>query len=445
VDNQFLDERLSNVENSVIFRAARWAGATAAGLSWKLRGSRGSGHAVDPVWYRELQEIEKPPPGVAVSVPSGYKLVVHADDTLEPHAISSMAAEAVRTGADLIYADEDWIDPSGARRDPVFKPDWSPELYASCRYTGRSYMAREEAPDPPRTAAHINQVLIHSRSRLVPQAGAAPAAHTPHASIVICSRNGSLLRRCLKSLERTRYPSWEVIAVLHHLDVKLEGRVRGVPYHGPFHWPRMNNLGVRESRGEVVVLLNDDIVVKDRDWLSRMTARLAGESVGAVGALLLYPNGSIQHAGIVTGMMDACGHPGRGQFETPAWPYTLIARNVSAVTGACLAVRRKAFEQVGGLDDAFPVNYNDVDFCLRLIRAGYRNVFEPRAVLRHDECQTRRRGTSAKERALFHGRWAQVLSRPDPYYPIYFRRDCEAVALRPVLDLEELAGADRNG
>jgi GT2 family glycosyltransferase len=146
--------------------------------------------------------------------------------------------------------------------------------------------------------------------------------------------------------------------------------------------------------------------------------------------LLVYPSGAIQHAGIVTGIGQGSGHVGRGEFASDLWRWLRLTRDVSAVTAACLAVRRQVFEQLGGFDEAFPVNYNDVDFCLRARQAGYRVVLEGRAVLRHDECRTRTAGTKLEERERFAARWGAVLERPDPYYSAWLSRSGESIGLR---------------
>lgn len=422
---QILEQRLASVENSTMFRAARWLGGTVAG--WRNRLAPASNELAIPAeWYREYEEVEPEPPKTTLL--EGYELITGPDDLINVSTTQWLADAARRTGASLIYSDHH----SG---HPVFKPGWSPELLACCDYIGTTYL---KAKRDKGTVAHVPRVLWSTRNPPPSYSPPTSSGPFPKASIVVCSRNEKLLRTCLRSLERTRYPDWEVMAVIHHIGASMAERVRNVPYAGPFHWSRMNNLAVRESVGDLVVMLNDDVTVIEPDWLTLLAHHAMRPEIGAVGAKLVYPNGSIQHAGVVLGMMDGCGHAGRGQFATPVWPFTNMTRNVSAVTGACMAVRREVFDKLGGFDDAFPVNYNDVDFCLRAIDAGYRNVFEPRALLRHDECRTRRKGTLPGERAEFRKRWGSRLDAPDPYYPIMFRDDTEAIALRPVLEIERL-------
>jgi GT2 family glycosyltransferase len=125
-----------------------------------------------------------------------------------------------------------------------------------------------------------------------------------------------------------------------------------------------------------------------------------------VGARLCYPSGAIQHAGIAVGIMNGAGHLHRHTYGSGYWQWWPFCRNVSAVTGACLAIRKALFEKLGGFDAAFPVNYNDADICLRARQAGYEVIYEPAAELRHLECQTRRPGIRYSERHLWGSRWA---------------------------------------
>jgi GT2 family glycosyltransferase len=138
----------------------------------------------------------------------------------------------------------------------------------------------------------------------------------------------------------------------------------------------------------------------------------------------------LQHAGIAIGIGDGCGHPGRSANATPYWYWTNLTRNVSAVTGACLAIRKTVFQQLGGFDQSFPVNYNDTDLCLRAQKAGYRVLYEAGAVLLHRECQTRKGGVSFAERERWYARWSTELERSDPFYSPHLTRMREDASLR---------------
>lgn len=256
-------------------------------------------------------------------------------------------------------------------------------------------------------------------------------------SLILCSRNSKLLARCLRSLEPARRATDCQVVVVHHHTTADEGmeevlrsyRCEVVPFRQGFNFARMNNLGVSASTGDVIVFLNDDVTPLTPDWLEIFLGHLQRPQVGVVGAKLVYPSGAIQHAGMVFGMNEGVGHPGRGIFHSDLWRWLDQTRNVSAVTGACMALRRQAFTGLGGFDIQFPVNYNDVDLCLRAREAGYQVICEPRAVLRHDECQTRTPGTRREERELFHKRWGELLTSPDPFYHPLLSLESEEIKL----------------
>lgn len=236
------------------------------------------------------------------------------------------------------------------------------------------------------------------------------------ASIVICSRRPELLRRCVRAIERrTVYNNREVV-IVEHLSGAPAMQLPGatwVPYTGPFDFATMNNLGAGHASGGILVFLNDDVIPLDTGWLEALVAQAELPGVGAVGARLIFPNGAIQHAGMAIGMESGVAHPQRNTFGAGYWPWWGITRDVSAVTGACLATRKSVFQHLGGFDTSFPVNYNDADLCLRARQAGYRIIYEPAAMLRHDECRTRRPGIRFSERAIWRERWGD---QTDPFY-----------------------------
>jgi GT2 family glycosyltransferase len=263
------------------------------------------------------------------------------------------------------------------------------------------------------------------------------------ASLIICSRDAKLLTRCLDAIARhTASANRELVIVQHRtgdiasLDQLLNSCdcVR-VPYTGPFNFAAMNNLGASHAKGDVLVFLNDDVEPLDPEWLNALLAHANRSEVAAVGAKLVYPSGAIQHTGMVIGIMEGAGHLHRNTFGSPYWNWLPFARNVCAVTGACLAIRRSVFEELDGFDESFPVNYNDVDLCLRARQAGYQVIVDPAALLRHYECQSRQAGVRLEERYLFEQRWAAWLERGDPFYSPYLRRTLEDAGL----ELDDLA------
>jgi GT2 family glycosyltransferase len=254
-----------------------------------------------------------------------------------------------------------------------------------------------------------------------------PLTGDPLVSIVVCSRNPHLLSRCLSGLARQPAGVRYELIVIHHLSGNIDddSRIRSLitaagaaslEFEGAFNFSAMNNLGAKNAHGDVLLFLNDDVEPLVPGWLESLVVQIQRPSVAIAGAQLLYPTGLLQHAGVVVGIGDGCGHPGRFLHEVPHFPWLNLARDVSAVTGACLAIRRQVFDQLGGFDPEFPVNYNDVDLCLRARQAGYRVIYEPTAVLRHDECQTRMGGTTYDERRKFLARWRSIVDSGDPFY-----------------------------
>jgi GT2 family glycosyltransferase len=175
---------------------------------------------------------------------------------------------------------------------------------------------------------------------------------------------------------------------------------------------------LEQARGEHMVLLNDDMEVIASEWLTALLEHSQRDEIGAVGGRLLFPNGRIQHVGVVVGVNDGAAHV---YHNSPATligynAFTHVVRNYSAVTGACLATRKSVVAEIGGFDLHFAVDYNDIDFCLRACERGYRVVYTPYAELYHFENQTARRRTACPEtQRLFAERWAHIMKR-DPYY-----------------------------
>jgi glycosyltransferase involved in cell wall biosynthesis/SAM-dependent methyltransferase len=258
----------------------------------------------------------------------------------------------------------------------------------------------------------------------------------PLVSIVIPTKDAAtLLDRCIKSIRsRTDYPAVEVIVVDHEsrepdalallADLRRSSDVRVVPYTGPFNYAAECNLGVEHARGEVVVLLNNDVEVRDGDWLATLVGHALQADVGVVGALLLYPDDTIQHAGVVLGLNGTADRPYLGYRcgHTGIAGRAAAARDVTAVVTACAAVRRDVYLEAGGMDESLAVSHNDLDFCLRVRERGYRNVLDPAVVLRHREGASRGlenspadRARADDEAARFRARWGAVIA-DDPCY-----------------------------
>ncbi len=258
-------------------------------------------------------------------------------------------------------------------------------------------------------------------------------------SIIIPMRDRvELLQRCLESIRaRTDYPDFEFVVVdngskepatlsyLQTLERKSEARV--LHDTEPFNFSRLTNLGVNAARGYILLFLNNDIEATEYGWLREMVSHASRAVNGAVGARLWYPDGTLQHGGVILGLGGVAGHAfphlkrGRGGYFSRAQ----LQQNVSAVTGACLAVRKELFERFGPFDETnLPISFNDIDFCLRLRAAGYRNVWTPYANLIHAESASRGHQPTKTEQAQFvreatfmQQEWGFVLLHDPSYNP----------------------------
>jgi GT2 family glycosyltransferase len=235
------------------------------------------------------------------------------------------------------------------------------------------------------------------------------------------------VRTCVTSiLERTDYPNFELLFLDNGRGRNRDG-ITFIESHGirvvrrdePFNWARLSNAGARETNGDLLLFLNDDIEIVERDWLGELVRQGMRPGIGTVGAMLLYPDGRIQHAGVF--LVD---HGGGArhlfQWQDPDAPLYgelhRVSREVAANTGACMLVRRELFESLGGFDESFEIALNDVDFCLRLMERGYRNVWTPHSRLIHHEKASRQQTNVVDDERLMWRRWEAVLRRGDPYY-----------------------------
>ena len=258
----------------------------------------------------------------------------------------------------------------------------------------------------------------------------------PLVSIVIPTRDqASPLKKCVDSIfEKTDYPAYELIVLdnqsydseaLEFLaELKKRDGVRVERIDEAFNYSRLNNQGVEMSRGSFVALLNNDVEVLHADWLTEMVSRAMQPKVAMVGARLWYPNGTIQHGGVILGAGGIAGHAhiGLRRGEPGYFARAHLAQDVSAVTTACALVKREAYLQVGGFNENLAVTFNDVDLCLRLREAGYRILWTPYAELIHHESASRGFDNSAPKQVRFlaevdymKSKWGHILQR-DPFY-----------------------------
>ena len=260
------------------------------------------------------------------------------------------------------------------------------------------------------------------RLRIVPK----PRSSSPKISIIVPTRDSpDLLARCLKSLfETTAYPNYEVILVdndtgdAQALKLMRHYPVTRIYLPNPFNFSRANNLAARRADGEYLVFLNNDTEIISREWLDHLLYYAEQRDVGAVGALLLHDDGSVQHAGVILGMRGTADHSMRGfRAKSDGYAGSLsCAREVSAVTAACMAVRKSTFVEVGELNEHFFSIYQDLDFCLRLRERGLRIIWTPQAVLLHHESLSRQSYYDVVDRYLLLDQWEEVIQRGDPYY-----------------------------
>lgn len=396
---------------------------------------------------------------------TGPVLLIDGHVVLRPHALYLFALEAAR-GARLVYADSDRLLDDGHLVEPFFKPDFSPELLRRLNYIGScalfasaasaditafwrgeacidALFARQAATVAREDVAHVPFVLYHERqdtrrAQLKQDPEWLAEASLPRASIIIPTRDGlSLLRACLDSLaEKTQYPQskLEVVvmdngsqdpATLSYLSTaQQEGRIVLVRDPSPFNYSRLNNEAVKAASGELLVFLNNDVEVDDPLWLKRLAAYAMQSDVGAVGGKLLYPDRTIQHGGIVLGIQGVVAHAHHNLRENDFGHHYLnvVDREMSAVTGACLAMRKAVFEEVGGFDENLAVAFNDVVLCLDVLARGYRNIFVATPLLIHHESKTRgfddtpEKIRAFREEARYaRGKHPRLFAR-DPYY-----------------------------
>ncbi|MEA2637121.1 MAG: hypothetical protein QOE18_178 [Chloroflexota bacterium] len=407
------------------------------------------------------------------------------DDVLRPHALFEMVSYLrAHPACDLVYSDEDRLDPWGRRVFAHLKPDWSPELMDSCNYMCHLTVMRRalferaggfraafdgsqdydlflRCAELAREIGHVREVLydwrmhegsVASSALAKPEAFLAgsrclqdrlarsgedgtvvegawkgsyhirrPVAGTPSVAVVIPTRDAvELLRQSVACVEREAAVFDVRIVIVDNDSADPEtheylercGHLV-VPGRGPFNFSRLVNLGVAAAGAvDHVLLLNNDIISARPGWLQALLEHSQRSGIGAVGARLLFDDGSPQHEGIRVGAeggaainLDMSGYFGMG----------VICRTVSAVTGACLMVKRSLWEEVGGFDESLQVAFNDVDFCLRLVRAGYRNVYTPLAELTHLESASRGRRHPVEDERLFVSRWGPFPQGYDRY------------------------------
>jgi glycosyltransferase involved in cell wall biosynthesis len=261
--------------------------------------------------------------------------------------------------------------------------------------------------------------------------------NNPLISIIIPTKDKmNFLQRCINSItNKTAYKNYEIIIVdnesveeetiSYFKQIANSKKIRIIKWNNKFNYSSINNFGVKNAKGEYILLLNNDTEVINKEWLSAMLEHAQRKEAGAVGAKLLYPDKTIQHAGIVLGIGGIGEHVYKGYDDRPTGIpiYKDITRNYCAVTGACLMVNKSKYNQMNGLDPKFRIAFNDIDFCLKLIKKGYFNIYTPYARLYHHESTTagklgegiRDMEEFRKENEMMMGKWGSLIKN-DPYF-----------------------------
>jgi GT2 family glycosyltransferase len=386
---------------------------------------------------------------------TGHVLLLRAGDEPAPAALERFG-QALRLApdVDVVTCDEDGLDGDGARCDPHFRPGPSPDRWLASDTGGEALLVRREAAgrvlgqlgdDPAwrhelllrlagasgERAAHVPFLLCHRgagagtpppgleavrrllaerepKARVEVTGGIRrirrPVEGEPEIEVVVCLRDKpELLHRCVDSLlSTTAYERLRVALVnngsvepaTHELLARYgrDPRIRVLHDPRPFNFAALNNAAAAGSNADALVFLNNDTEVVQADWAEVLLEEAMRPEVGAVAPLLLYPDGTVQHAGAALGLHGYAGHPFAGlapERETPFGRADGGTRNWLAVTAACMMVQRATFEAIGGFDESFVVAGNDVELCLRLTAAGHRSLCVPHAVLLHDESRSR--------------------------------------------------------
>lgn len=398
---------------------------------------------------------------------------------------------------DVAYADEDRIGADGHRCDPRLKPRYSPDFLLTSGYVGRPLAFRTQLLDgfepvadvadaleheyaifacsAASSVGHVPEVLCHRSARSQADSGERrhvvaalrrhgdtsdvldgrspgtwrierrPPAPATVSVIVPFRDQPRFLRTCTDTVRATAGETRLELVLVDNGSSDLEtltlverlagtDGVRVLHDQRPFNWARLNNLAARDAAGEVLLFLNNDIEALRTGWLEALAAHALRPDVGAVGARLLYPNGRVQHCGLVIGLNGAAGHPlvGLGGNAPGYLNMATTTRECAAVTGACLATRREIFDALEGFDETLGVDLNDVDYCLRAAQMGYRTIYEPSAELVHHESPSRGTAGGVGDIVRFVERWKDYIAQGDTYLsPHLTRRDPSCALATP--------------
>jgi ADP-heptose:LPS heptosyltransferase/GT2 family glycosyltransferase len=418
-----------------------------------------------------------------------FTCVCNMGDEFGIDALNSFAiAISSNPSADVLYADEVRIAPGHDSPSPFFKPDYSPGLLLSTNYIGRGFVVRSSlineikltipelvefgeynfvlrCAESATNVHHLSSLLVRTDlggcergdaqklalvralARRGPNSwiepGAVPGSWrsrpkepiTGRVSIIIptCAANGRI-RVCIDSIrQKTSYRNFEIVCPENVPKDQSAWRQflignadKVINIVDEFNWSRFNNLAVDICEGEYLLFLNDDTEITEPDWLNALLEEAVRPNVGAVGARLLYPNGTVQHAGMFLGVgigRHLFRHAARA--DSGYFGLAMTRREVIAVTGACMMVRRDVFEALGRFDERHKVINNDLDFCLRAHRAGRKNIYTPFASLIHHECESRKGLPEEYDAGAFYRAWRHEFAKGDPFHNPHLSRDTD--------------------
>ncbi|MBF0227669.1 MAG: glycosyltransferase [Desulfobacterales bacterium] len=441
------------------------------------------------------------------------------NDEIHPNALYEAAKilNKESSNIEIIYTDEDKILKPGIRYEPLFKPDWSPDFIRSTNYIGNlllvkknilekidfslafgnSYDLRLKLLEVTNNIVHIPKILYHSGKQQSLSENNKKALQDyikrigddaevlngiiqntfrikyklksyPKVSIIISTKdNSNALKTCIQSIiNKSSYPDYDIIIIdnrsvepltfEYFKSIENDRNIKILKFDEEFNFSAINNYGVKESDSEYIIFLNNDTEVICSEWIEAMLEFGQRQDVGCIGALLYFPDNTIQHGGVIIGARGIADH---AHYRLPKnFPgymnraYTI--QNLSAVTAACMLTKKSLFEKIGGFDENFTHAYNDIDLCLKIRQKGYLVVFTPYAQLYHHESLTRGYENSLKkrirffnEKSKFLSKWKNVLKQGDPYYnsnlslikkPFSFKDEIEFMDIE--LQLPELCG-----
>ncbi|SES69133.1 glycosyltransferase family 2 protein [Thalassotalea agarivorans] len=385
-----------------------------------------------------------------------WVLPLHKDVVLSQHCLAELnyfieCSKTKGVNFDVVYSDIDSVDDKGRRKNPFFFPDWNPDFFLVNNYFSKGFAIKWHAnwkeqhidseeicyrrilnslstPWHNVNVGHCAAILFHNlgaqphlskdminlaENTLAIEADVKESAHvkfnwplldSPKVTLIVPTRNGyDILKNAIDSIvEKTLYPNFDILIINNQSDcqktiafmeeLSARDNISILDYDFEFNYSAINNYAVKQAKGDLIAFVNNDIEVISGNWLSEMVMHAVRPDIGCVGAKLLYPNETIQHAGVVIGLWGGAGHSHKmySRHSNGYMDRLQLVQNYSAVTAACLVMEKKLFNDVGGFDEElFPVAFNDVDLCLKVQALGLRNLWTPYALLYHHESISR--------------------------------------------------------